>query len=294
MNKILENKTALITGSGRGIGEALAIGFAKLGANIILTARTTDQIELTKNRIIEAGGKAIAVAGDIQKYEDIANVIKKGIETFGKIDILVNNAGYSKIKPITRLRVEEFQGMINTNITGVFNATHAVVPNMIENKGGAIINTGSVAITFAMPNWSVYAMTKSALTSFTTCLAEELKQNKITVNTVMPNMVHTTMLHAGRTEEQIKAMDAIQPEELVPYYAFLGSEEGKKVTGLNINIDIVKSVLVLKQKLPADQQATANWSALEPLATEALNADQLKDAKKYRKLISFLLENQIS
>lgn len=289
MKRILENKNILITGAGRGIGKSLAIGFAKLGANLILTARTAEQLEETKREIESLGQKAVVVPANVAVYDEIANVVKKGIETFGKVHCLINNAGFSKIKPITRLRVQEFQDMININITGVFNGTHAIVPHMIENKEGSIINTGSVAVNMAMPNWSVYAMTKSALLSFTTCLAEELKGNKIRVNTVMPNMVHTPMLHAGRTPEQIAALEAMQPEELVPYYAFLASDESAKMTGLNINVDTIKTVIGLKNKLPDDQKVKADYSVLEPLFEQNLNAEEAKLARKCKKLIGYLL-----
>lgn len=294
MKKILENKTALITGSGRGIGKALAIGFAKLGADLILTSRTMSEIDEVKKKIEELGQKAIAVTGDIQNYEEIDNVAKKGIEEFGKIDVLINNAGYSKIKPITRLRVEEFQKILKTNVIGVYNATHCVVPYMIQNKGGSIINTGSLAVTLGMPSWSVYAMSKSALLSFTTCLAEELKSDKIKVNTIMPNMVHTPMLHRGRTPEQIEKLDAIQPEQLVPFYAFLASDENKRITGLNINVDLIKSVVALREKVSntgETQKENIDWNLIEPLAKESLTDNQFRDARKAKKLINFLLKN---
>jgi len=293
MEKLLIGKNALITGSGRGIGKALAIGFAKLGANLILTSRTKQEIDEVKSSIEQVGQKAIAITADVRNYDEIKQVVESGIKEFGKIDILINNAGYSKIKPITKLRVQEFQDMIDINIKGVYNSTHAVTPFMIEKKSGSIINTGSVAINMALPAWSCYAMTKSALTSFTTCLAEELKQFKIRVNTIMPNMVHTPMLHAGRTPEQIQNLKAMQPEELIPYYAFFASDLSEKITGQNINVDLMEDVKkIVNESFNPTQQSDSilNWDLISETLEKKLRLEDFKIVKKNRKLVEFLMQ----
>ncbi|MHA1340792.1 MAG: SDR family NAD(P)-dependent oxidoreductase [Promethearchaeota archaeon] len=288
---MLNGKNVLITGSGRGIGKSLALGFAKLDANIILTSRTKEQIEEVKSQIEKIGQKAIAIVADVKIYDDIKNVVDKAIENFGKIDVLINNAGFSKIKPITRLRVQEFQDMIDINVKGVYNATHAVVPHMIEQKeGGSIINTGSLAVNMALPGWSCYAMTKSALLSFTTCLAEELKKYKIRVNTIMPNMVHTPMLHAGRTPEQIQSLNAMQPEELVPYFAFFASDKSNRVTGQNINIEVMEKIIKIAEDLPEEEKTELSWKKIANIAESQLSINEFRMAKKNKKLVNFLLE----
>ncbi|MBD3353689.1 MAG: SDR family NAD(P)-dependent oxidoreductase [Candidatus Lokiarchaeota archaeon] len=289
MSKLLEDKSILITGSGRGIGKALALGLADHGASIILTSRTQQEIDETKKLIEEKGQNAIAITSDVAKYEQIKDVISKGIQEYGQIDVLINNAGFSKIKPIHRLRVKEFQDMINTNITGVYNGTHAVISHMKERKKGCILNTGSMAVDMALAGWSVYAMTKGALIPFTNCLAEELKREKIRVNTIMPNMVHTPMLHAGRTQEQIEALNAIQPEALVPYYAFLASDKAKRITGQNINVDAMERVLKFREQLPEDKQKDASWSDIDDIVKENMKYEHYKVARKCKKLIRYLL-----
>jgi 3-oxoacyl-[acyl-carrier protein] reductase len=283
------SQVALITGAGRGIGKTLAIGFAKVGIDLILTARTTEQLEETKQECEKLGRKVLIFPADVSNYEQVSNLIKKGLETFGKIDILINNAGYSRLKKIERMRVEEFQGILNTNVLGVYNCTHAVIASMLEKGKGTIINTGSLIIKSPGPRWSAYAMSKSALVGFTESLGEELKSNKITINTIMPNIVDTPLFRTGLTEDDVKRMNPMLPEVLVPYYLFFTTDDAKKVTGLCIDVDVIQEVRKLVELLPAEQQPSANWDLLDPLAKEKLSAEDYKHAKKARKLINYLL-----
>ena len=288
MNKILEGKTALITGSSQGIGKSLAIGFAKMGANIIITGRNQENMEKTLQQVEEQGVKGIIVPGNVQSYEDVKNIITVGKEKFTHIDILINNAGFSRLKPIHKMRVEQFEDILKTNVLGVYNFTHAIVPHMMEIGGGTIVNTGSAIINSPGPRWSAYSMSKSALLGFTESLGIELKGNQINVNTIMPGSVDTPLFRMGMTEDMIKAIGPMAPEDLVPYYAFFASDQGKKVTGLNVDIDICKSVIEMGKNLNPDQEVT--WSELKEIAKEKLKPESFKKAKKYRKLINFLLE----
>ena len=171
MSTILDGKVTLITGASQGIGKALALGFAQMGSHLILTARTREKLEETRALIEQTGRRALVVPANIQNYDEIANVITKGIAEFGHIDILINNAGFSRIKPITKLRVEQFQDILTTNVIGTYNATHAIVPHMLERGRGRIINTGSGVIEQPGARWSAYHMSKSALVGFTQSLA---------------------------------------------------------------------------------------------------------------------------
>lgn len=290
MKKIIKDKAAVITGSGRGIGKALAVGFAKLGANVVLTARTDEEIKSVKDLVEAEGQKALAVPANVQDYEAIKNVIDKGIAEFGKIDALINNAGYSRLKPIHKMRVQEFQDIIKTNVLGVYNATHAIAPHMIENKSGSIVNTGSLTVNLPLAGWSAYAMTKGALLTFTTHLAEEMKRNKIRVNTVMPNMVHTPLLHSGMSEERIKTLDAMQPKELVPYYAFLCSDKAKRITGQNISVDVMEKIVALKSELPEEEKENPSWGSVAGLVKKKMRRDDYKMARKCKKLVAYLLK----
>jgi 3-oxoacyl-[acyl-carrier protein] reductase len=284
----MEKKVALITGAGRGIGEALALGFAKAGLNLVLTARSQDQLDAIKTKCEAAGAEVIVHTADVSKYEDVAKLVQTALAKFGKIDVLVNNAGYSRLKRIERIKIEEFQAILNTNVLGVYNCTHAIVPSMLEKGTGAIINTGSLIINSPGPKWSAYAMSKSALIGFTESLAAELKP-KITINTIMPNIVNTPLFREGLTPEQVEAMNPMDPNRLIPYYLFFTTEEAKKITGVMVDVDIVEATLKLVPHLPVDIQGAPSWQTLEPVAQEKMSPDDFKKAKKMRKLIDYLL-----
>ncbi|MBN2155458.1 MAG: SDR family oxidoreductase [Candidatus Lokiarchaeota archaeon] len=290
MKAILEGKNTLITGSSSGIGKALAEGFASLGANIIITGRDTDRLRETEDIVNQTGQRVLVVPGDVQDYSDVKNIVDKGIAEFGKIDILINNAGFSRLKPITRFRVEEFQDILKTNILGPFNFTHAVVPYMIESGGGTILNTGTVAVKVPMPKWSAYAMSKGALNTFTEFVATELKPHKITINTIMLNMVDTPLFRLGLDEEKIRALNPMDPKLLTPYFAFFATPAAEKYTGFNIDMDVIKKVLSLKDKLPEEQKSDVNWSSIQIFAEESLSSKQYRDIRKLKKYISFLLK----
>ncbi len=288
MNKILDGKTALITGSSQGIGKALAIGFAKLGANIIITGRNRENMEKTLKQVEEQGVEGIIAPGNVQNYSEVQNVIAIGKEKFAHIDILINNAGFSRLKPIHKMRVEQFEDILKTNVLGVYNFSHALVPHMMEIGGGSIINTGSAIINSPGPRWSAYSMSKTALLGFTESLGIELKGNSINVNTIMPGAVNTPLFRMGMTEDMIKAIGPMAPEDLVPFYAFFASDLGKKVTGLNVDMDICKSVIEMEKNLEPNQEVS--WSELKEIAKEKFKPESFKKAKKYRKLINFLLQ----
>jgi NAD(P)-dependent dehydrogenase (short-subunit alcohol dehydrogenase family) len=288
MSLLLEGKTALITGSSSGIGKALAIGFAKLGANIIITGRNEERLNETKSLVVSSGVRAINVTGNVENYSDVKNIVDKGIAEFGKIDILVNSAGFSRLRPISRFPVEEFETILKTNVNGPFNFTHAVVPHMIEKGGGTIINVGTIATKVPMPKWSAYAMSKGALNTFTEFAATELKQHKITINNIMLNMVDTPMFRLGLDEEKVKALGPMDPNLLPPYFAFFATPSAKKYTGLNVDIDLVKKAVSLKNKLPEGKEA--NWAAVKEIAEQEMDAKQYKEVRKVKKLISFLMK----
>ncbi|MHA1111992.1 MAG: SDR family NAD(P)-dependent oxidoreductase [Promethearchaeota archaeon] len=290
MSLILEGKTALITGSSSGIGKALAIGFAKLGANIIITGRNEERIQETKAQVIQLGVKAIGITGNVGNYSEVKNIVDKGISEFGKIDILINSAGFSRLRPISRFPVEEFETILKTNVFGPYNFTHAIVPHMIEKEGGTIINVGTVATKVPMPKWSAYAMSKGALNTFTEFVATELKQHKITVNNIMLNMVDTPMFRLGLDDEKVKALGPMDPNLLPPYFAFFATPEARKYTGLNVDIDLVKKALSLKDKIPQDQRSEANWAAVKEIAEQEMDAKQYREIRKVKKLISFLMQ----
>lgn len=286
----MDNLVALITGGGSGIGRALALGFAKAGIDLILVDLKAEGATQTKKDCEALGRKVIvAEATNVSNYDQVKKAVDAGLAAFGKIDVLINNAGYSRLKRIERIRVEEFQAILNTNVLGVYSCTHAVVPSMLQKGKGVILTTGSMVIKAPAAKMTAYAMSKAAIVGFTESLAEELKMNKITVNAICPNTVNTPLFREGLTEEQVKMMNPMPPEELVPFYLFFTTEEAKKVTGLMVDVDLMKKVASFKSLLPADAQAAPSWTALEPIAKDKLGPEEFKDARKARKLIEYLM-----
>ena len=220
MAEFLSGEVAVITGASSGIGKALAIGFADLGANVVVCSRNQEKIDQVAAKINELHpDAALAVAGDVKDYASMESVFAAGKEKFGKINVLIANAGINRLKEITRLRVEKFQDVLNTNIIGVFNCAHIAVPYMLEAGGGSIISTGSMAAVLENSKWALYAMTKSALMGFTANLAPELKRKKIWVTNMMLNIVDTPLLRSGMPDNVIDSLNPTKPEELIPYYA---------------------------------------------------------------------------
>ncbi len=285
----MDNQVALITGGGSGIGRALSLGFAKAGIDLILVDFKLEGAEQTKKDCEALGRKVIVAEANVANYDQVKKAVDAGLAAFGKIDILVNNAGYSRLKRIERIRVEEFQAILNTNVLGVYTCTHAVVPTMLQKGRGVILTTGSMVIKAPAAKMTAYAMSKSSIIGFTESLAIELKMNKITVNAICPNTVNTPLFREGLTEEQVKMMNPMNPEDLVPFYLFFTTEEADKVTGLMVEVDLIKKVAGLASLLPAEAQAAPTWNALETIAKEKLGPEEFKDARKGRKLIEYLM-----
>ena len=286
--QILEGKTAFITGAGSGIGRALAVGFAKYGADIILAGRNEAKMIETQEIITTIGRQSLVTVVDVQKYEDFVRAFKTAKDKFGRIDILINNAGYSRLYPFTHPKCtqEILDTIVKTNIFGPLYGSHAVLPFMIDQGGGTILSTGSTIIDQPAPGWTAYSMSKSSLVGFTECLATELSQNKITVNLIMPRMVRTPMLR-GMKEELIDSLKPMQPEELVDYFAFFATKNGTKLSGQVVNVEHIQAIIEKALDLPMDQR---NWSSLKSQAEESLPKDVFKKIKKQRKLLDFLLE----
>ena len=187
-----KNLTAIVTGGGRGIGRAISIALAKQGANVVVAARTKKEINETKAMVEEIGGKAIAVTTDITKEEDVKRMVKKTIETFGKIDILVNNAGVAIKKPIIEMTEKEYDQIMDCNIKGMFLCTKHVLPHMTDNNSGTIINISSGAGTHGIPELSVYSASKFAVIGFTESILFEVG-TKVKVHAICPGGVDTEM-----------------------------------------------------------------------------------------------------
>ena len=235
----LSNKTALITGASRGIGEAAARHLAELGANVVLLARSSSDIERIAGEI---GDKALAVAGDVACYDDIEKAFIAAMEHFGSLDILVNNAGL--IEPIARLEDSDpdaWSTVVDVNLKGVYNGMRMAIPLMREQGGGVIVNISSGAATGALEGWSHYCATKAAVLSLTKCAHKESAEHSVRVVGLSPGTVATDMQTAVRDSgvnpvSQLDWEAHISPEWVARAIAWLTTEEAKEYDGGDFSI----------------------------------------------------------
>lgn len=190
----LDGKVALVTGGGRGIGRETARLLAQHGARVAVLSRTAAEAEETAAMIVNDGGEAMAIAGDVRLAQDIDQACRLIREKWGFIDILINNAGAMSLKPFTEVSIEEWDWIQEVNVRGAFLCARAVVPQMIEKQSGVIVNVSSIWGTKGGPNRSAYITSKFAVNGFTKALGEELKPYNIRVNAVCPGPVATKMM----------------------------------------------------------------------------------------------------
>jgi NADP-dependent 3-hydroxy acid dehydrogenase YdfG len=190
----VSGKVVIITGASSGLGEAAARHLAAQGASVVLAARRSERIESLVGEISKAGGKAIAVATDVTKQADMQQLANAALDKFGRIDVLVNNAGVMPLSPIERLRVDEWDLMIDVNLRGVLYGIAAVLPHMKEQKSGHIITTSSVAGHKVFAASAVYSATKFAVRALCEGLRQEVKPYNIRTTIISPGAVTTELL----------------------------------------------------------------------------------------------------
>ncbi|MGW9528152.1 SDR family oxidoreductase [Paenibacillus terrae] len=241
--KHLDGKTAIITGSSRGIGRAIAEQLANLGANVVINyASSPDKAKEVVEGIIQKGGKAIALHADLGKMSDIEALFTNTIAEFGKVDILVNNAGLMITKPLADVTEADFDRQFALNVKGTFFACQQAMKHM-ENYG-RIVNISTSVIGQMFPSYSVYAGTKGAVEQFTRQLAKEFGGKQITINAVAPGPVNTELFQEGKTEQQIEGMKKMnafgrlgEPEDIADVIEFLVSAKSQWVTGQTIRVN---------------------------------------------------------
>ena len=235
--KKLENKTAIVTGASRGIGKAMSLAFGREGANVVVTARTTESIEGVAEEINRMGTEALSVTADLSVESQIQRIANEALTKFERIDILVNNAGMIH-PPIDLVDFDArlWRQVINVNLTGAALLTKAVLPGMIENRYGKIINISSIGGRKGGKSRSAYRATKAGLISLTESVAAEVKQYGIDVICICPGSVDTEgyreAFGRGGREENPKLM---KPQEIAELGVFLVSEAGSAITGTAID-----------------------------------------------------------
>lgn len=243
---MLKGKCAVITGSTRGIGKAIAIKYASLGCNIVINYRSEkDEVNARElsDEIGKLGVNTLIVKANIADFEEAKNLVEKAKEKFGKIDILVNNAGITKDNLILRMNESDFDSVINVNLKGSFNCLKAVTPIMLKQKHGKIINMASVVGVIGNPGQVNYCASKAGVIGMTKSLARELGSKNINVNAIAPGFIDTDMTRV-LSEDQKKNILSQVPlkrlglaSDIANVAAFLASEDSDYITGQVIHVD---------------------------------------------------------
>jgi 3-oxoacyl-[acyl-carrier protein] reductase len=241
---MLNNKSVLITGASRGIGRAIALYFAKNGAKVAVNYSGS---EAKANEVVEeikaSGGTAFAIKADISSSEDVTNMIKSVIDEFGSLDVLVNNAGITRDNLLMRMKEEDWDAVINTNLKGVFLTTKGVTRQMMKQRNGRIINIASIVGVSGNAGQANYVAAKAGVIGLTKTTAKELSTRGITVNAIAPGFIETDM--TGKLEEGIKE-DMLrniplarfgQPDDIAAAAAFLASDASSYITGQTLHVD---------------------------------------------------------
>ncbi len=240
----LQDKVAVVTGSSRGIGRAIALKLASLGAKVVVNYRVNAEAAQEVVEAIESqGGQAVAVQADVTNADDAKRLIQAAQKTYGKVDILVNNAGVTRDTLLARMLEEDWNLVINTNLRGAFNCTKAAIRPMMKQRYGRIVNITSVAGLAGNAGQANYSAAKAGLVGFTKALAKEVGSRNITVNAVAPGYIPTDLTADLPQELVQKAIEmtplgrAGTPEEVANAVAFLASDEASYITGVVLRVD---------------------------------------------------------
>lgn len=243
---MLEGKVSIVTGAATGIGRAVAHRLASEGSDVVINyfaSSQEDECDTLIKEIEQMGKKAIKVIGDVSKYEECENIVNSAIEIFGKVDVLVNNAGITNDKLVRKMSVEDFQRVIDINLTGSFNMTKLVYPLMAKARSGSIINMSSVIGKIGNAGQVNYAASKAGVLGMTKSFAKELGGRGVRCNAVCPGIIETNMTEVLGEDIKESILSVVpmkrygQVEDVASAVLFLASDLSKYITGQSINVD---------------------------------------------------------
>lgn len=240
---LLADKIAVVTGAGRGIGRAVALAYAKMGADVVCVSRTEENSAKVAAEVEAIGRRAWAVAVDVSDTAAVDAAAKGILESTGRVDILVNNAGVTRDNLLMRMSEEEWDTVIDTNLKGAFNFTKALTRSFIKQRSGRIINIASVIGLIGNAGQSNYAASKAALIGFTKSIAKELATRGITVNAIAPGFIETDMTAALNEKMREGILGNVplgrfgSPDDIAHAAVFLAMEPSGYITGQVLTVD---------------------------------------------------------
>ena len=239
----LEGRVALVTGASQGIGHACALALAREGASVAVAARNQPKLEELVSQIAASGGKAAAFVMDVAEEDQVKAGIKSALAQFGKIDILVNNAGITRDQLVMRMKRADWDSVLNTNLTSAYLCIQSVIPSMLKQRWGRIINITSIFGQMGQAGQANYSASKAGLIGLTMAIAREVASRSITCNAVAPGFIETNMTAALSAEFKENAVKMIplgrvgKSEDVASAVCFLASEDASYITGHVLNVN---------------------------------------------------------
>ncbi len=251
MPDFIKDKCVLITGAGRGIGKRLAMGFSQAGARVGLLARSQPELDLAKLEIEQAGGNALRIRADVRDLEQMVAAVDRMRVVFGGLDVVIAAAGVpGPIGPLLTTRPAAWSEAIEVNLIGVVNTCRAAVPSMVERRSGKVILIAGRGASVSRPGFTAYATSKAAVVRFAECLADEVRDDNVQVNAMIPGASYTYMtdeiLHAGEERagrkeiedaQQVRLTGGESPERQTQLALFLASERSNHISGKLIHVN---------------------------------------------------------